>query len=178
MKTAGRIKNLRVAILFSATCVLVLFVRLIPLDLMPGKIAPPDILFALLVALLVRRPRAVPMVLVVAIFLVNDILLQQPLGLWTLVVFALSELVRSSRTEVREMLFLSEWVWFAGLYGAASAAHLALRVVLFIPRDPLTLVLPMIIFTIAIYPLAVLFLNLVFGVQKPVRRDFAGMPAR
>lgn len=178
MNKAERIKNLRVAILFSATFAVVLFARLIPLDLMPGQIAPPDILFALLVGLLVRRPRAIPMVLVVGLFLVNDILLQQPLGLWTLVVFATSELVRSSRTEVREMLFLSEWIWFAGLYGAASAAQLVLRIVLFIPRDPLTLVLPMIIFTIAVYPLAVLFLNLVFGVQKPVRRDFAGMPAR
>jgi rod shape-determining protein MreD len=173
-----RIKNLRVAVLFTATFAVILFVRLIPLDLMPGQIAPPDILFALLVGLLVRRPRAVPMVLVVGLFLLNDILLQKPLGLWTLVVFAISELVRSSRNEVREMLFLSEWVWFAGLYGAASAAHLALRIVLFIPRDPLTLVLPMIIFTIAVYPLVVLFLNLVFGVQKPVRRDFAGMSAR
>lgn len=178
MNKAERIKSLRVAVLFTATFALVLFVRLIPLDLMPGQIAPPDILFALLVGLLVRRPRALPMVLVVALFLINDILLQQPLGLWTLVVFAISELVRGSRNEVREMLFLSEWVWFAGLYGAASAADFALRIVLFIPREPLTLVLPMIIFTIAIYPLAVLFLQLVFGVQKPVRRDFAGMPSR
>ena len=178
MNKAERIKNLRVAVLFTATFGFILFVRLIPLDLMPGQIAPPDILFALLVALLVRRPRAVPMMLDAGLFLLNDILLQQPPGLWTLIVFAISELVRSSRSEVREMLFLSEWVWFAGLYGAASAAHFALRIVLFIPRDPLTLVLPMIVFTIAIYPLAVLFLNLVFGVQKPVRRDFAGMSAR
>jgi rod shape-determining protein MreD len=178
MNKAERIKSLRIAILFASTCAAVLFARLIPLDLMPGSIAPPDILFALLVALMVRRPRAVPMLLVVAIFLVNDILLQQPLGLWTLVVFCTSELVRKSRNDVREMLFLSEWVWFAGLYGAASAAQFALRVVLVIPRDPLTLVLPMIVFTIAIYPVAVVFLNLVFGVQKPVRRDFAGMAQR
>ena len=123
-------------------------------------------------------PRALPMVLVVFLFLINDILLQQPLGLWTLVVFAISELVRSSRSEVRAMLFLAEWVWFAGRYGAAPAADFALRVALFVPREPLTLRLPMIVLTIAIYPLAVLFLNLVFGVQKPVRRDFAGMSAR
>ncbi len=178
MKKTERIKNLRVAVLFTASFAIVLFARLIPLDLMPGRIAPPDILFALLVALLVRRPRALPMVLVVFLFLINDILLQQPLGLWTLVVFAISELVRSSRSEVREMLFLSEWVWFAGLYGAANAADFALRVVLFVPREPLTLLLPAIVFTIAVYPLVVLFLNLVFGVQKPVRRDFAGMSAR
>lgn len=178
MKKAARIKNLRVGILFTAAFAIVLFVRLIPLDLMPGQIAPPDILFALMVALLVRRPRALPMVLVVVLFLLNDILLQQPLGLWTLVVLAISELVRNSRSEVREMLFLSEWIWFAGLFGAASAADYALRIALFVPREPLTLLLPMIIFTISVYPLVVLFLNVVFGVQKPVQRDFAGMSAR
>lgn len=178
MNKAEHLKSLRVAILFVATCAVVLFARLIPLDLMPGRIAPPDILFALLVALLVRRPRALPMALIVGIFLINDILLQQPLGLWTLVVFCISELVRSSRSEVREMLFLSEWVWFAGLCAAANAAQMVLQVVLFIPRDPLAMVLPMIVFTIAIYPLAVLFLNLVCNVQKPLRRDYAGVSGR
>jgi hypothetical protein len=53
-----------------------------------------------------------------------------------------------------------------------------LHVVLFIPRDPMSLVLPMIVFTIAVYPLLVLFLNVVFRVEKPVSRDFAGGAAR
>lgn len=178
MSGSERIKSVRVAILFAATCALVLFVRLIPMDLMPARVAPPDILFALLVALLVRRPGAVPMWLIVVTFLINDMLLSQPLGLWTLVVFVTSELVRNSRRDVRDMLFWSEWVWFAGLCVTTNLAQFALRVILFIPRDPLVLVLPMVMLTIAVYPLVVLFLNLAFGVQKPLKQDFGGMSAR
>ena len=178
MTSSARLKSVRVAILFTATCALILFARLIPLDLMPGRVAPPDFLFALLVALLVRRPGAVPMWLIVVVFLINDMLLSQPLGLWTLVVFVTSEVVRNSRRDVRDMLFWSEWVWFAGLCVTANFAQFALRVILFIPRDPLPLVLPMVVFTIAVYPFAVVFLNVAFGVQKPLKQDFGGFSVR
>lgn len=177
MSRAGRLKTLRVAILFSVSCILILFVRLIPLDLLPGVVPPPDLIFGLMVALLIRRPRALPMWLITLVLLLADILLSQPLGLWALIGLVTSELVRGTRKNVREMLFLSEWVWFAGLYVAATAALVGLKFLLFIPRDPLTMLLPLVALTILSYPIVVLFLNYVIGVTKPVRRDFAGIGA-
>ncbi len=178
MIKSRRLKSLQVAIVFSLSCAVILFVKLIPLDLLPGRIAPPDIMFCLAVALLIRRPGALPMWLVALVFLLNDILLSQPLGLWALIVLATSEVVRGTRSNVREMLFLSEWFWFAGLYVAATVALFVLKFLLFIPREPLTMILPMLVFTVACYPVVVLYLNYVFKVAKSIRADYTGIGAR
>ena len=72
--------------IFAAICGALIFWRLLPLDMLPARIAGPDIIVALSFAWVLRRPEYAPPLFIATILLMSDLLFQRPPGLWAALV--------------------------------------------------------------------------------------------
>lgn len=155
--------TLRLAFL-SLALVLILF-QLLPLETTARRWAGPDILTALALCWSLRRPDAVPVWLLAAVFLLADMLFQRPPGLWAALVVVGGEWLRTRGLALRGQPFASEWMTIALVLIAITFANrfaLALSVV---PLPPLTLVLIQLGMTAVSYPVVVLVSRFFFGVR-------------
>ena len=107
---------------FVGLAALVLFVRALPLSAVPAVIPAPDLLLCLAIAWVLRRPDFIPVVVIVAVFLMEDILSMRPPGLWTLIVLFGTEFLRSRATLTRDLPFLLEWA-MVGAGGRATSSR-------------------------------------------------------
>lgn len=144
-----------------------LFLRLLPLDLSPGGLPGPDLMLALTLAWVLRRPAHLPALAIALVFLVEDLLLLRPPGLWALMVLAGTEFLRARHALAREITFLMEWAMVAGVLVAMTLGYRLVLAIVMLPPDPLDLSLLRLGFTVASYPAMVLVLNFVLRVRKP-----------
>ncbi|WP_224816028.1 rod shape-determining protein MreD [Hasllibacter sp. MH4015] len=140
--------------------------KLLPLNLAAGGIPGPDLLVLVTFAWLVRQPNVVPLGLVLILFLLADFLFQRPPGLWTLLVILACESLRRRRLTMTEFPFLVEW-------GAAAMAIIGMVLlnrlvlwVLLVDLDPLGLTLAHGLVTIVFYPVVVGISKYIFGLRK------------
>ena len=76
--------------------------------------AGPDLMLAFTFAWVLRRPDYVPVLLIAAIFLLEDMLLMRPPGLWTADRADRDrDPARSREPRPREMPFMAEWAMVA-----------------------------------------------------------------
>jgi rod shape-determining protein MreD len=98
---------------------------LIPLA--PGSgLVPPDLLYCLIVAWMLRDPSTVPLWLVLALGVFADLMLSRPLGLGALGLVLAGEAARSA-SRTRSIPFLLEW---AGAVAGYALILLAINAVL------------------------------------------------
>ncbi len=109
----------RVVLLLVAA--VIMFTRLLPLDLGAGRLPGPDLLLVLVMAWVVRRPDYAPAVLIVPMFFLADMLFLRVPGVWTMMVLLGTEFLRRRETRLREQSFLVE-------YGMVAATLLAMLV--------------------------------------------------
>jgi rod shape-determining protein MreD len=153
--------------LFLAFALLLLFLRLLPLGTPAGTWPGPDILLCLILAWVMRRPDYLPVLLITAVVLVEDLILMRPPGLWTALVVLATEFLRSRVALTRELNFVVEWMLVAGLMLAMLLAYrLALAVVL-IPQPPFGFQLLQALWSILCYPLVVGLSRLGLALHKP-----------
>lgn len=155
----------------------VLFLRLLPLG--PGTGLPgPDLFLALTCAWVLRRPDYVPVLAIAAAFLVEDLLLGRPPGLWALVVVLGTEFLRARRTVMRDVGFLLEWALVTGVLVAMLLAGRLLTAILMVPQPSLGLSLVQLLATILTFPVVVALSHWAFGVRKPATGevDMMGRP--
>ena len=144
----------------------IVFLQLLPLDTAPPRWAPPDLLLAVTLAFVARRPEFVPFGVIFAVFLLTDLLFQRPPGLWAALVLILTETVRSRSRGLRNVPLALEWGTVAvGIAGIVLANRLVLAVVA-TPQAPLTLTLVQMVLTIAVYPVVVVA-QILFGLTRP-----------
>jgi rod shape-determining protein MreD len=142
--------------LFVGLAVLSLFLRLLPLGAMPGTLPGPDLLLCLVLAWVLRRPEYMPALLIAAVFLLEDMLLMRPPGLWALVVLLGAEFLRHRQPLMRELGFPMEWaVVSAVMLAMLLAERLALSLAM-VPMPSLGLSMVQLLLTVLAYPLAVL----------------------
>ncbi|MDP2740133.1 MAG: rod shape-determining protein MreD [Pseudorhodobacter sp.] len=144
----------------------VLFLRLLPLSNGVSGWPGPDITLALTLAWLLRRPEYVPVVLIVAIVLLEDLMFQRPPGLWALVVLCGTEYLRSREASLRDLSFLLEWLTVAALLLAMVLANRVVLSVLLVPQPALGLALLHFLATVSVYPLVVIASHLAFGLRR------------
>lgn len=148
-----------------------LILQFVPLSAVPSRWAPPDLMLALTLAWIIRRPEFVPVALVAALFLVTDFLLHRPPGLAAAFVVLLTELLRSRVAAIRNMPFALEWLMIAfGIVAITFAQRVALAIVL-VDQNPLNLVLIQMVMTILSYPLVAFGSHIIFGVSRPARGE-------
>lgn len=152
---------------YLAIAVAIVFVQLLPLDTAPPSWAAPDLLLAVTLAWVARRPEFLPFGVVFVVFLLADLLFQRPPGLWAALVLILTETVRSRSRGLRNVPLALEWGTVAfGVVAITLANRLALAIVM-TPQAPLTLTLIQMVLTIMVYPVVVVVAQVFFGLTRP-----------
>lgn len=153
-------------------CIALIFFHMIPLDLVPNRMAPPDLMLCITLAVAVRRAIFVPYWLVGSLFLFADLMLSRPLGLWAFLALAMSEVVRSNRFVFREMFFLTEWLLISIIMTFMVLMMQFVLTFALAPGLPGIGLLWQLVFTILAYPLVVLIISEWFGIRKPSAMEY------
>ena len=144
----------------------VIFFRILPLQTGTPGLPGPDIILAITLAWILRQPAAVPIGAIVFLFLLGDFLLQQPVGLWTLLAVMAVMALDSRRITLTEASFLVEMTIVAGVILAMIVAERVTLWVLLSDQPSLGLVLMEGLATIVIYPIVVFVSKFLLGMDK------------
>lgn len=193
---------------FALLCLLVLFFHLLPLDTQPvslftpdlvplERVAPaearleellredgprlwiaPDLILCLAFAWSLRRPEFVPPLSLALIFLLTDLLLQRPPGLWALLALIGCENLKSRGRSLRDSGFGSEWMTVALLMIAIVAINRLVLALALVDVPPLALSLSELGMTLLFYPLIVAVTHFAMGVRKVAPGDLDALGQR
>lgn len=158
--------------LFVTLVLAILFFQLMPINTVPQVWAGPDVILALTLAWVLRRPEFVPPILVAGLFLLADLLLHRPPGLWTALVLVTAEFLRARYVGLRDMTFVAEWVAVACALVVLTLTYRSVLSLLAVDQAPLGLSLIQLIMTLAAYPVVVIVSQSVFGIRKRAPGDF------
>lgn len=167
---SGRLWMMRAA--FAGLMLLILFVLILPVETsVPGRWAGMDLIMCFAMAWAVRRPEFVPVGLLAAMFLLADLLLQRPPGLWAVLLLLACERLKSQSPGLRDAGFPTEYITVATLIILIYVANRLALVVLLIDLPPLGLYFLQMIATLVVYPLAVFVTHVFLGVRKQSASD-------
>jgi rod shape-determining protein MreD len=119
----------------------------------------------------VRRPDYVPTLLLAALFLLADLLLQRPPGLWALLMLLACERLKSQALTVRDAGVPTEFLTVTVLITGVYLINRLVLGTLLIDLPSLGLYLLQMIATLAAYPVAVFITHVVLGVRKVAASD-------
>ena len=140
--------------LFLALCGVLILARLLPVHPGPGGLPWPDVLIAVTLAWVLRRPDHVPALAVATVFLAADFLYLRPPGLWAAIAVVATELLRTREPGLRDLSFGMEWALAAGVMTAMTLANAAVLALLAVDQPPMGPVLLHLFLTMLIYPAA------------------------
>jgi rod shape-determining protein MreD len=162
-------------ILFFILAMAVIFFRLLPLETLPKTWAGPDILCALIFAWSLRRPQAVPSILIAIIVLSEDMLLQREPGLQAALIVIAAAWLKLSRSYTPDMSALREWMSATIAIVVIMLSTRFILIVFFVPLPSLSLHLSQMIMTILVYPIVALLTHFVIGLRYvgPNDTDYA-----
>ncbi len=144
----------------------VVFFHILPLQTVPSRWAAPDLMLGLTFAWLLRRPEYVPVLLIAAVFLIQDVFFQRPMGLYAALTVLGSEFLRSRNRFNHELSFMTEWVLVAGTMAAIVMGGRVLMFVVAAPAPALGMILGQLFLSILVYPIIVGLSYQVFGVRR------------
>lgn len=153
--------------IFLLLALVLLFLKLLPLGSLAGDWPGPDILLCLIFAWAVRRPDYLPVLLIGAVVLLEDLILLRPPGLWTALVIIATEFIRSRVALTRELSFPAEWLLVAGLMVALLLANRLVFAIAFLPQPGFGFSLLQTLWSILCYPLVVVASHFAFDLRKP-----------
>lgn len=145
---------------------LLLFLRLLPLSNGMVGWPGPDIGVCLVFAWVLRRPDQIPAVVIVLVFLLEDILLMRPLGLWAVLVLLGSEAARLREPRWREQAFMVEWLRVAILIGAMMLGYRVVLLLFLLPVPALGQMILQYLATLAAYPVVVFIARWTIGLRR------------
>lgn len=154
-------------LLFVALACALFFLRLLPLDTAAGRWPGPDLLLCLTIAWTLRRPDYLPIWLIAMVIFVEDILSLRPPGLWTALVIAGSEFLRSRMALMRGVNFGLEWVLVTALMAGIFLAYRLVLGFAVVPQVPLGQAALQFLATVLFYPAVVGLSWAAFGIDKP-----------
>lgn len=163
---------------FLGLVLLIMFFHLLPLDTVPRRWAPPDLLIAFTFAWALRRPDYVPVLSLAMGLLMADLMLQRPPGLLALLIVIGTEYLKNQIAGLRESSFIGEWMAVAVVMVGITVLNRLILVVLAVQPAPLGLSLLQMVLTIAVYPLVVLVTQSLMGVRKLAPGDASTLSAR
>jgi rod shape-determining protein MreD len=164
--------------LFGVLCLLLIFLHLLPLQLLPRGWAGPDVMLALTFAWVLRRPDFVPPLLIAGLFLLTDLLFQRPPGLWAALVLLGSQTLRAREPGLRDLTFAVEWVSVATTLVAMTLGYRIILAILMVDQAPLGLSLMQLVLTLMVYPVVALISHTAFGVRKIAPGDIDAFESR
>lgn len=151
---------------YAALMAALMFVHLVPLSVMPGRIPGPDLMVAVTLAWILRRPRLLPTPLVAAVFLLADLMFLRPIGLYAALVVLAIEFLRAREASIREQTFAAEWVMVATMVLALTLVNRLVLAIFLVDQPAFPLAAVQFAGTVLAYPVVVFVLRLVFGIGK------------
>ncbi|WP_415404514.1 rod shape-determining protein MreD [Tateyamaria sp. SN3-11] len=173
---SSRLWTMRLA--FAALVLAILFFHLLPLQTATGGLIWPDLLLTFALAWSVRRPEYVPAALLAGAFLMADLLLQRPPGLWAVLALIACEQVKAQSRTLRDATLVTEMISVAAWIVGIGVAYRVILAVLLIDGPALGPTLIQIIVTVLAYPLVVAMTHAFMGVRKAAANDIGGKGAR
>lgn len=160
-------------LLFGAAMAALLFVRLLPLSAGSVRLPGPDLGLCLALAWVLRRPDQLAAPVIALAFLVQDILLFHPLGLWPAIVLIGTEAARLREGRWRDAPFMVEWLRVAILIGLMMLAYRIVQGLFMMPVPALGQAILHAIATVAAYPPVVLAARVLLGLRHamPIETD-------
>lgn len=158
-------------ITFLALALLIIFFHLIPLETLPRRWAPPDLLIAFAFAWVLRRPDYVPALSIAFVMLTADLLFQRPPGLMAVLVVLAAEYLKNRTAGFSEASFAVEWFAVSMVVIAITVLNRLILVILAVQQAQFSLSLIQMLATIAVYPLVVLATQIIMGVRRPAPGD-------
>ncbi|KEP70206.1 rod shape-determining protein MreD [Thioclava sp. BHET1] len=152
--------------LYVCIALVLIFIRLMPINHVPGGLPGPDLTLALTLAWVLRRPEYVPALLIVAVFLLEDMLFWRPIGLWAVIVLGATEFTRAREQALRDLPFALEWALVAVLLVAMMLVKRLVLLVVLVEQPALGLELFQMLMTLAAYPVVVLVSRVAFGLRR------------
>ncbi|WP_298859770.1 rod shape-determining protein MreD [uncultured Sulfitobacter sp.] len=138
----------------------------------------PDLLIAFAFAWSLRRPEYVPSLLLALVFLLADLLLQRPPGLWALLALLACENLKGRSRSLRDATFGAEWVSVAVLLTGILIANRIVLSLLLVPAPQLRLSLLELGITILVYPAVVFVTRSLMGVRRAAPGELDALGGR
>lgn len=158
----------RIGFVFLGLALIVL--RLLPLQTIPQTWAGPDVMLCLVFAWSVRRPDYVPTLLIAAVILLEDFLLQRPPGLHAALIVGASFWLKSKAQTADDQTMTGEIVQITiAVLGVLFATRLILALSL-LPLPSLSVLFAQALSTIIFYPVMALTSAFVLNV-KPIKQS-------
>lgn len=145
---------------------LLLMLRLLPLSAGVTGWPGPDLALCLIFVWVLRRPAQVPALLIVAIFLFEDLILYRPPGLWTAFALMATEAARLREARWRDQPFMLEWLRVGILIGMMMLGYRVVQILFLVPVPSLGQVLLQYIATLAAYPVVVFAARWLIGLRR------------
>lgn len=139
--------------------IMMVYVEASPLGIGPDAPPSPDLLLCIVVFWSVRRPEAVPMVMVFALGLVRDMLTDVPIGAGALSLVLVAEVFKANRRYFARTSFLREWMALAFAAAAGSMFVWTLVLLTFAQPPFVSDLLHQCLYTAMIYPLFIFVLR-------------------
>ncbi len=139
---------------------------LIPLGPGGGLVAP-DLLYGLVVAWVIRRPKTTPIWIVLALGLFADLMLSRPLGLGALGLVLAAEWFRARAARFHGVPFLIEWLAAVAGYAVVLAGMKLALEITFADPPGLGALLRYLLATALAYPLIVFGLTWCLRLRAP-----------
>jgi rod shape-determining protein MreD len=132
-----------------------------------GRMPGPDLLLCITFAWTMRRPDYLPVLLIAAVVLLEDMILMRPPGLWTALVIVASEFVRGRVALTRELSFSVEWLLVSALMVAMLLVYRMFFALVLVPQAPFGFAMIQILWSILCYPVVVFLSRFVLDLYKP-----------
>lgn len=163
---------------FAVLMLVILFFHLLPLQTATGGLIWPDIALCFAFAWSVRRPEYVPSLLLAAAFLLTDLLLQRPPGLWAVLALIGCEQLKAQSRGLRDSTLMAEIasvaVWIIGI----AIAYRVVLSVLLVDAPSFGPLLLQAGATVIAYPLVVAITHCILGVRKAAPDELGGKGVR
>lgn len=156
----------------------ILFFHLLPLQTTPQRWVGPDLLLAFALAWSARRPEFVPALALAALFLLCDLLLQRPPGLWAMLALLACESLKGRARGLRETTFIGEWVSVCVRIAIVAVGYRAVLMITFVDLPQFGLTVFEAVMTMLAYPLVVAMTHGLMGVRKTAPGDLEGTGGR
>lgn len=163
---------------FLLLTLVILFFHLVPLETTPRRWAGPDLLLCFACAWSLRRPEYVPALALAVAFLLADLLLQRPPGLWALLALAACENLKSRGRSLRDASFAVEWLTVAVVITLIVIINRIVLAITLVDVPGLRLSLSALGLTLLAYPLIVAITHWLMGVRKTSPGDLDALGQR
>lgn len=155
------------ALIYLCVALVLIVMQILPLHSKLSSLPGPDLLIALSLAWVLRRPEQLPVLLIAAMILIEDLLILRPIGLKAMLVVLATEFLRRRQATWHDLSFVTEWLVVSLILGLILLAQRVILLLSFTPQPALGQEMLQLLATVACYPLVVASARLILGLRRP-----------